>query len=234
MAYDPTVIATELNQQIAQYTTGPGGYPLVTILTAREQDRLWALQTDADAKIEQRLADLQALRGTVASSGLPYWQKASITSLLDAAYANVSQLLSVVANASDVRSARTDRSRIRALQVLDVVLPSARKMIKAYDLLNLASIYSGEASSLQPQIVNAESLGCDVTAAQADVSGLAAESGAMTYDGRAILGDVSLGTPGAMRAALYPESLGAAASLRAQSDSANARAAIASLHAQGC
>ncbi len=217
-----------------------GQLPIDTFLTLRQSLRLATLQTLGQTLLAERLKAISSVRAQVSLS-LSGYQSANVLGVLDNATAVVSQMQITIAEEQLVDRARADVTRIGTLRIYGFVLPQARLMVAGYLLSQLAALYGGQVGNLQIHVDNAQSLGCNVTTAQAYVNDLSAQSSALRYDGNIIVADVqslnAAGYPGnkyLLKSAHGPQQAGKNANFRAASDANAARNAIAALHALGC
>jgi hypothetical protein len=254
--FDPSSIEVGLAQQLADSTASlpviqeqalaAGQLPIDTLLSARQQERWAVFVSTGLAQVDQRLAALASTRSRVLSDPLvSYYQKATITSLLDSARARVIQMQAKIGNDQLVDQTRVDVRNLAKLYIFGLVLPQAKLMLAAYQLSQLGYIYANQVANpqhgLQQQVNNAQSLGCDITTAQAYVNDLSAQSAALRYDGNIMLGDVqslnAAGYPGnkyLLKSAHGPQNAGKNANIRANADGSRIRAEIAALHRLGC
>jgi hypothetical protein len=221
--------------QVAAVPQGPllpGELPLDTFLTFKQQLRWASLETIGLAHIDQALAAIALVRYRVVSNGhVASWQQGTLIGNLDSAAAQLSQLRVTIAADQLVYQTKADLSRVWKLHIDARVLTADREMLSAYDLGGLAAVYANEMAPMPQEIVNCQSLGFNVTSAQTYVSNLSAQIRNMSYDGSAILGAVQSGS---YKGAHVFQQAGLSAQSAAQFDLAGAKAAIASLKAQGC
>jgi hypothetical protein len=241
IAFDPTTIQAGLTAQLAdskdftaiqEGTLAPGQLPIDTFLSVRQQERWAYWQSFGLTECDKRLVALAFVRSQVASDGLiGSYQKGAIIGLLDNAIAQVSQLRTKIAYDQLVDQTKKDVASVFSLRVGRLVLPRAKEMLSAYDLGALAVIYADAMVNWPAEILNAQSLGCDVSTAQYYVTALSAQIGALRYYSSAMLGDVQANL---LASAHNPQRAGKNAASNAQFDAGAGRAAIQALKNAGC
>jgi hypothetical protein len=240
-ALDTSAIEAGLVAQVAQFANvptvqegplAPGQLPLDTLLTFKQQLRWAYIETTALGHIDHQLTMIAQAISRAASDGhIASWQRGTIIGNLDSAAAQLRQLRATIATDQLVYQTRADLSKVWRLHIPSRVVTADREMLSAYDLMGLAAIYANAMVPMPQEILSEQSNGCDITTAQNYVNSLSAHIGAMSYDGRAILGVVQSGS---FKAAHGFQQAGLSAQSAAQFDLAQARATIAYLHTQGC
>jgi hypothetical protein len=247
---DTSAIDAGLAEQIAESTAElpsiqlgtrlPGQLPVDIFLTAKQMQHLTQWQVKGLTEAQIRLTAIAAVRGSVASAPVvSYGQKAAIFSILDSSSAEVVQIQAKMGADQLADQTKADLRRLYSLHVLTFVLPQAKQMLTGYQLGDWAAYYASTLAPMPVEIINAESLGCNVTTAQADVSELSRQIAILRSDSYSLLAFAQSVSPAGfyrqMFSAGHPaEHSGQNAVARAAVAAAGASAAIASLHAQGC
>jgi hypothetical protein len=240
---DASAIAAEFASQLADSTNvqpigedklAAGELPIDSVLTLRQSERLTSIQILGFSLVSQRETSIARVRSQVlADPAVSASEKYALIAVLDTASAAVSQMGVTIANDQLVDKAHSDVRRLAALRIEGFVLPQARLLLGANDLVRLSTLFAAEQVTLQQQIYTAEAFGKNATASQAAVNDLGVRITDMkraSAQALALLQGLTVsgypGNKGLLISARHALDAGNVAAVQGNNDAARARAAL--------
>ena len=236
-------LADELAQANAVGNSNPGGaagvIPIDVNQSLSQVERIQALQQLGSSQINTAISKLQAQQAQVnGDTTITGAQKQKVDAWINRSIAALQALESKINDDTTLDLTRNDVTGIANLHVDGVVLPVARYLQAAYQMLELLTQYQASEQGLKQDIANAEAAGVQVPAAVSDVADMDVQMATMQRSADAALGVLPYVDPTA-----YPGNkdtidnahvtllAGRVASVQAGTDAIDARQVLDAAHA---